>query len=203
MGCHVPHVHCTYPVALSGMGSVLESSPPASGRDGFERPARSRIRQHPACRRSIPFHSAPFRSYRRPVARSGGTLIRAYPARACAGAGARIAAARFARLIARARPRATPERKAHLSCQLHKGFFSRRRERRNEAAPRLPLPSSRSILSRTPRCQVIITNYFINNRTIRSHPLRRRGPSPRPDPVGNPSPRASFGGMSSSGTPSF
>ena len=33
--------------------------------------------------------SSSFRSPRRPVPRRGGTLIRAYPARACAGAGAR------------------------------------------------------------------------------------------------------------------
>ena len=38
-----------------------------------------------------------------------GTLIRAYPARAPAPAGARIAAARFARLIAPARARAKPK----------------------------------------------------------------------------------------------
>ena len=48
---------------------------------------------------------------------TGATLIRAYPARLCRRGRARIAAARFARLIARARGK----RRTHLACRLNRG----------------------------------------------------------------------------------
>ena len=49
---------------------------------------RSSVPLHPACRPFISFRSTPFHSFHRPVPRSGGTLIRAYPARAGARVGA-------------------------------------------------------------------------------------------------------------------
>ncbi len=58
----------------------------------------------------------------------GATLFRASPARACAGGGARIAAARLARLIARAR------RRTHFTCRLNRGRSAPGRHGR-EAAP--------------------------------------------------------------------
>ena len=58
----------------------------------------------------------------------GATLFRAYPARACAGGGARIAAARLVRLIARAR------RRTHFACRLNRGRSAPGRRGR-EAAP--------------------------------------------------------------------
>ena len=73
-------------------------------KEGECQPGEIPVRQHPACRSSIAFRSIPFRPSRRPAARSG-TLIRAYPARAPVLVGARFAPARFARLIARMRPR--------------------------------------------------------------------------------------------------
>ena len=74
----------------------------------------------PAYRTSLALRSDPVRSSRRrPAARRGGTLFpRVSPVRPCAGAGGRIAAARLARLIARAR------RRAHLARPFPPGAFS-------------------------------------------------------------------------------
>ena len=58
-----------------------------------------------------------------PAWRSGGTLIRAYPARAPAPVAARFAPARFARLIARMRLRARAGRRAHLARWPNRGLF--------------------------------------------------------------------------------
>ena len=68
----------------------------------------------------VSFHSVPSRSSCRPAAQSGGTLIRAYPARAPAPGGACFAPARFVRLIARMRSRAS---RTHLACWPNRGLF--------------------------------------------------------------------------------
>ena len=70
----------------------------------------------------------------------GGTLIRAQTAPAPAPLGARFAPARFARLIARARPRTRAGRRAHLTCWPNRGLFrtGARRERIDPA--RMPVP---------------------------------------------------------------
>ena len=67
----------------------------------------------------LPFHPSPFRSSRRLP--EGGTLYRAYPARGRLRAGGRFAPARFARLIARPRPRARGRLGAHLACRSNRG----------------------------------------------------------------------------------
>ncbi len=89
-----------------------------------------------------PSRFVPLRSIR-PAAGlpGGGTLIRAYPARACAGAGGRIAPARLVRLIARAR------RRAHLSCPFPSCFFAPAptRNRKRSGPARMPPPSSLSL----------------------------------------------------------
>ena len=113
------------PAASAGAQAGPHPASPASGRGACPAAVPSRrspVLPHPACRSFIPFRSIPFRPPRRRFVTCSGTLIRAYPARAPAPAGARFAAARFARLIARAR--ATPERRTHLSRRLHRGFFA-------------------------------------------------------------------------------
>ena len=64
------------------------------------------------------------------------------------GRGRVSASARFARLIARVGLRARARRRAHLACWPNRGLFSRRRERRNEAASRTLLPPSGFIFAR-------------------------------------------------------
>ncbi len=98
----------------------------------FAMPLPKLCRSVPAYRSSIAF-----RSPRRQPAHPAGPFLRAYRACAPAPARARLALARFAHLIARAR------RRTHFSRWQNRGLFSRRRERRNEAAPRAPPPSSR------------------------------------------------------------
>ena len=81
------------------------------------------LRSSPSCMsvlHPVSFHSLPFSP---PPCPCGGTLIRAYPARAPAPGGARFAAARFARLIARMRLRARAGRRAHLARCLNRGLF--------------------------------------------------------------------------------
>ena len=97
-------------------------------------PPRSRIRQHPACRFLYPvsFHSVP--SAPSPAGPCGGTLIRAYPARAPAPAGARFAPARFARLIARVRLRARAQAQGALCPLAESGAFFAPARNRSEAA---------------------------------------------------------------------
>ena len=73
-----------------------------------------------------------FHSRRRPPGRGADPVSRVSRARLRPGAGGRFAAARFARLIARARVR----RRTHLSRRFLRGLFSRRRETEKEAAPR-------------------------------------------------------------------
>ena len=82
------------------------------------------------------------------------------PPPAC-GAGpcfARIArgrpSARCARLITRAK------QSTHLSRPFRWGSFSRRCVTGDEAAPRMPLPSSKPILPRVPRRSSLFRNYF-------------------------------------------
>ncbi len=150
MRCHDPHARCSYPVALSGMGPLFVFFSRCDGRLlGCARRFRRRKRRirasepfrrnsvppHPECRSLIPFCSTSFPPSHRRLSPSGGTLIRAYPARPRLRAPARFAAARIARLIARARRRARGRRSAHLSCRLPRSF-SRRRLERSEAAPR-------------------------------------------------------------------
>ena len=50
------------------------------------------------------------------------------------------------------------KRRAHLSRQLRRGSFSRRRETGGEAAPRTPFPSTRPRVSRISRCQSLAAN---------------------------------------------
>ena len=76
-----------------------------------------------------------------PATPGGGTLIRAYPARACAGGGARFAAARFVRLIARVRE---AERRAHVSRPFRGSFFAPARNRSEAASGWRLLPPARS-----------------------------------------------------------
>ncbi len=151
MRCHDPHAEGLYPAAASGMRSSLESpsfvcegaffqpgkalscrtaagpSPRRSrkreGRLRSGRPVLPRLRLPASCmsfRHPVSFPSVPFSPPT--VSRRGGTLIRALCARAPAPAGARFAAARFARLIAPAHPCARTERRAHVSCPLLRGL---------------------------------------------------------------------------------
>ena len=129
MKCHVLHVHGACPLA----GSCMKRS------------FRPRVPGIPSCFPGsassawvLPFGPSSFRSSC--LRLGGGTLIRAYPARACAGAGARFAAARLARLIAPARPCARTRRRAHVSRWPNQGLFFRRRESKRppDAAPFLP-----------------------------------------------------------------
>ncbi len=83
----------------------------------------------------------PFCSPNRRLARQAGPCF----ARIARGRGRPLAPARFARLIARAR------QSTHLSRSFCWGSFSRRRATGDEAAPRMPLPSSRPILPQVPR----------------------------------------------------
>ena len=78
---------------------------------------------YPERRSFIPFRSSPFPSSRRRLP-GQRTLIRAYPARAPAPARARFAAARIARLIARARPRANRTPDTLLLSALQGVFFA-------------------------------------------------------------------------------
>ena len=118
MRCHDRHARGAYPVASSGMTFLFPS--PASGARRDCCNARSVLPVSPkpypsACRMPFPplvsFHSVPFFPERR------DPDSRVSCARACAGAGARFAAARFARLIARTRGR----QRAHLACRLDRG----------------------------------------------------------------------------------
>ena len=115
---------------------------PAGGRGACERRGRfiealffSILHVVPPSR-FVPFRSISFQSsFRRPAGRRDPNSRVS-----CAG-GRASAPARFARLIARMRPRASRTQGA-LHPLAESGAFSRRRERRNEAAPRAPLPSS-------------------------------------------------------------
>ena len=116
MGCHDLYAAGAYPAACSGMGRLHSL-----------RFRRLLVFGTSPSSRSFSVPSAP------PLAPPcGGTLFRAYRAfprvsraGALAPGRARIAAARFARLIAQARARARePKRRAHLSRWLPMGFFA-------------------------------------------------------------------------------
>ena len=79
----------------------------------------------------LPFQSVFVPFFPPPAAPGDGTLIRAYPARAPAPVGARFAAARIARLIARARK---ARHRAHVSRPFRGSFFAPARNR-SEAPP--------------------------------------------------------------------
>ncbi len=81
----------------------------------------------------IPFFPPPGLPERR-------TLFRAYPAPARAGGGGRIAAARLARLIARARDK----HKTHFACRLNRGRSAP--DRRGREAVRADFASLRPII---------------------------------------------------------
>ena len=130
MGCHVLHACSACPTAGSGMRRSFRAEGPGI-------PFR-----FPGFASSAwvdPFNPVPFRSSRRPALRSGGALIRAYPARAPAPACARFAAARIACLIARTHPRVRANGRMHFARWLNQDF-SRRREgnRPPDAASFLP-----------------------------------------------------------------
>ena len=134
MRCHDPHAEGSYPAAVSGMRSSLESPSFACEGALFQpglsllrggRPVLPRLCLSASCmsfRHPVLFSSVPFSPP--VVSRRGGTLIRALCARAPAPAGARFAAARFARLIAPAHPCARTERRAHVSCPLLRGLLA-------------------------------------------------------------------------------
>ena len=175
MGCHV--LSC-FPCRRSCAAGVPGMMPPVparlphlrEGRPGFTSGVfRLRVRGMAFLLSApVPFH---------PPA-GGGTLIRAYPARAPAPLGARFAPARFARLIARARSCTRAGRRAP-PLLAESGAFSRRREPGREAAPR-----GCRFLPPAPYChwpsgnQVSSTKYFKkeNKAPIRSPQsgLRRR-----------------------------
>ena len=163
MKCHDRHAHGVYPAAVLGMKTAAPASltrlrggpffPPATPRPAarprFPLLASPRKRgQGISGRRSagapvsqscmsflhpVSFHFVPFSPP--PGCPGGGTLIRAYPARASVPAGARIAAARFARLIARTRPRESESgRRTHVSRRLLGCFFRAGADAEDEAA---------------------------------------------------------------------
>ena len=128
----------------------------------------------------------PRSSRRRPAARRGGTLFpRVSPVRPCAGAGGRIAAARFARLIARAR------RRTHLPRPLPPGLSAPAalcREQKRRPASRLFLhPSYHTFPQVKPprRTDPEIAARFRAKRTAR---LRLAGPRAPESPAGPPPP---------------
>ncbi len=107
---------------------------------------------------ACPFGPSPFRSSRRRLSKRRDPDSRVSCAGACARAGARIAAARLVRLIARAR------RRAHLSRAFLRGFFAPARTAKRsgpaDAASFLLL----SIITQILRCQIISKELFPENR---------------------------------------
>ena len=147
---------------------------------------RSSVPLQPACRPFTSFRSTSFHSFRRPAPRSGRTLIRAYPACAPVPARARFAAARIARLIARARPRASePGRRTHLSRQLLTGFFApapaRKTKRLPDAASSRPSIDHDSLLSSYRR----YISDIVNKTRLPMLPFRRQRPFPESGSPGN------------------
>ena len=119
MGCHVLSCFpCRAIMRCRGSGHSAVRSGPASG---F-------LRVHPS--RGSGHGVSPFRSRSVPSARRGGTLIRAYPAGRLRLRARAFAPARFARLIARARPRARAGQRAHISRPLRGVLPHRRGSRR-------------------------------------------------------------------------
>ena len=177
MGCHVLSCfRCRAVMRCGRSGHGAAGSGPASptfARAGRALPPGSFVSGFGAWRFSFPL---PF-PFHPPAA--GGTLICAYPARAPAPLGARFAPARFARLIARARPRARTGHRAHPACWPNRGLFCAGANREGRAAPR-----GCRFLPPAPYChwpsgnQVSSTKYFKkeNNVPIRSPQsgLRRR-----------------------------
>ena len=94
-------------------------------------------RPYRACRSSIAFRSAPFRSRRRPG--RGGTLFRAYRARPCAGGRARLCAGA---VRAPDCPRAQPRNQGAPFPSVSQGFlkFAPARTGRGRSHTRMPLP---------------------------------------------------------------
>ena len=133
MKCHDLNAHGAYAVVLSGMKPRFRVfrvvSPASSFRHGFLLPVR---------RRSVSAAGPP--GQRDPDSRVSS-------AGACARAGARFAAARLVRLIARAR------RRAHLSHAFLRGFFAPARTGKSRRLPgRLLLPRTLS-RDKFRRCQ--------------------------------------------------
>ena len=116
--------------ARKAAGAMCESGSPPGGRGVFRAacpPPRSPVRPHPACRSFIPFRSTPFPLS--PPGAAGPLFARNARPRA------RVSApARFARLIARARPRARTGRRTHLACRLNRGLFAPVPTRRDTAS---------------------------------------------------------------------
>ena len=142
MFCHVSDAQGACSGARSGMTPSLRAGapgiPPCSG----------------ACLSSaqvLPFNPVPLL----PQAR-GGSHFRAYRARPCAGGRARLAPARFARLIARAR------RRTHVSRPLPPGSFAapaallRRKAERRPREPPLYSHSTTLFPQSSPRPRKII-----------------------------------------------
>ena len=115
MGCHDLHAQGAYAMACPGMGSGYSIPFPGLCIFGM----------------GLPFQSVFVPFFPPPAAPGDGTLIRAYPARAPAPVGARFAAARIARLIARARK---ARHRAHVSRPFRGSFFAPARNR-SEAPP--------------------------------------------------------------------
>ena len=131
MKCHDLHAPGAYPVSRSGM------------RSGYS----IRFLRLLVFGMGCPFDPSPFRSFCRPIVpERRDPDSRVSCAGACARAGARIAAARFARLIARAR------RRTHLACRLNRGRSAPGRHGRE--AVRADFASLGPIIPLFPRMQV-------------------------------------------------
>ena len=185
MGCHVLHAPGAYPAVLSGMRAAI------SGRCcGYS----ARVLRLCVFGIGISFRACFVRHSPPPACRSGGTLIRAYPARAPAPVGAQTAPARFARLIARARPGANRTQDAtRLSAE--SGSF-RTGPARAGSGPRMPLPSDPSYHNLS-KYNPIIQKYCLNVMIIHG---TRSGSSIFPVRTESP-PRFGAGIQSSSDSP--
>ena len=203
MQCHDRHAAGAYPVACSVIGPCLYSSaacsflplsrlralaqPSPGGRGLFGR----RFRSLPGSGRGAfpgsvfaflhvvpPSRFVPLRSIRPAAGLPGsGTLIRAYPARACAGAGGRVYRGGAVRA-----PDCARENAGRTSPVCFPAIFSRRRRREtgSESAPRgcrlLPPCHCNTIRQMSSIIARIISEMFGTGFDIRSCGIRRRGP---------------------------
>ena len=182
MRCHDPHANGAYPVASSGIRPSFRAgvSGIPSGFPGFASLAQV-------------FLSIRLRS----VLAAAGPAVRRDPvsrvtcASACARAGAHIAAARFARLIARARQR------AHVSRSLLRGLFApARSDGRSGFRPPLP-PDQHRYSSTSVNLVRRITSKHSNKQLLRN-PQAANARSVRAGTEPSTEPRPSFGRRASS-----
>ena len=133
MRCHDPHAGGAYRAARSGIAPPLPAGVPGIPSGFFETAFPAWL---------PPFEPSSFRSPRRRPAGAADPDSRVSRAGARARLGARIAAARLARLIARAR------RRTHLSRQLLRGFFAPARTGKGGGSARTPPPCLRPHIGR-------------------------------------------------------